>query len=245
MLAVRVAVLSDVHSNLEALDAVLAAADERGCDRVFVLGDLVGYGADPDAVIARLADRNAVAIAGNHDLAAVGRFDATWFNDVAASAIAWTSETMSADTRGYLEALEPRKDDDQALLVHGSVRDPVAEYLLTLPDAEASFDLAPFDVAFFGHTHLPTVFRRDADGRVSGWTMPEGAETTLEPGARFMLNPGSVGQPRDRDPRAAFLVWEDGRVTGHRVPYPIETAAAKIATAGLPRWLADRLSLGE
>lgn len=245
MLAVRVAVLSDVHSNLEALDAVLAVADEQGCERLLVLGDVVGYGADPDAVIARLAERNAIAIAGNHDLAAIGRFDATWFNEVAAAAIAWTAGTMNAESRAFLESLEPRRDEPDALLVHGSVRDPAAEYLLTLPDAQASFDLAAFDVAFFGHTHLPTVFRCDADGRTSGWVMAEGAETRLEPGARFMLNPGSVGQPRDRDRRAAFLVWEDGRVVGHRVEYPIEKAAAKINAAGLPRWLADRLSLGE
>jgi predicted phosphodiesterase len=245
MLPVRVAVVSDLHSNLEALDAVLAAVDEVGCERLLVLGDVVGYGADPDAVIGRLVEREAVAIAGNHDLAAVGRFDATWFNDVAAAAIAWTTETMDADSRAFLAALEPRRDDSGPLLVHGSVRDPAAEYLLSLPDAEVSFDLAAFDLAFFGHTHLPTVFRRGGDGRVSGWVMDEGMALELEPGVRYMLNPGSVGQPRDRDPRAAFLVWENGRAVGHRVAYPIEKAAAKIIAAGLPRWLADRLSLGE
>ena len=241
----RVAVVSDLHSNLEALDAVLAAADGFDCERLLVLGDLVGYGADPDAVIARLADRNAVAIAGNHDLAAVGRFDATWFNEVAAAAIAWTGETMASETRSFLTALEPRRDEPDALLVHGSVRDPAAEYLLAIPDAEASFRLAPFDVAFFGHTHLPTVFRCDENGRVSGWVIPPETPVELEPGSRFMLNPGSVGQPRDRDPRAAFLIWEDGRVVGHRVAYDTEAAGAKIRAAGLPRWLADRLALGE
>ncbi|MGH2727328.1 MAG: metallophosphoesterase family protein, partial [Actinomycetota bacterium] len=138
MLAVRVAVLSDVHSNLEALDAVLASVDEHCCDRLFVLGDVVGYGADPDAVIARLVERNAITIAGNHDLAAVGRFDATWFNEVAASAIAWTTETIAADSRAFLAELEPRREEPDALLVHGSVRDPAAEYLLSLPDAQAS-----------------------------------------------------------------------------------------------------------
>lgn len=245
MLAVRVAVLSDIHSNLEALDAVLAVADEEGCDRFLVLGDLVGYGADPDAVIGRLVDRGAIAIAGNHDLAALGRFDSTWFNEVAASAIAWTSATMNAESRAFLAGLEPRRDEPDALLVHGSVRDPVAEYLLTFEDARASFELGDFSVAFFGHTHLPSIFRCDERGRIDGWVVAEGAQINLEPGARFMLNPGSVGQPRDRDPRAAFLVWEDGKVTGHRVKYPIEKAAAKINAAGLPRWLAGRLSLGE
>lgn len=241
----RTAVLSDIHSNLEALDAVLAAADDAGCRRVIVLGDIVGYGADPEGVIARLAERDAVAIAGNHDLAATGAFDVSWFNDVAATAIRWTAETISNDARGYLQALSPRRGTDAALLVHGSVRDPIAEYLLSIPDARASFALDDFSVAFFGHTHLPTVFRRTEDGVVSGWVLDQGIELGLEPGVRYMLNPGSVGQPRDRDPRAAFLVWENGRVTGHRVPYPIEKAARKILDAGLPRWLADRLTLGE
>lgn len=241
----RTAVLSDIHSNLEALDAVLAAADEAGCERVIVLGDIVGYGADPDAVIGRLADRDAIAIAGNHDLAATGAFDVSWFNEVAAAAIAWTTATMTSDTKSYLEALSPRRDSASALLVHGSVRDPVAEYLLAAPDAAASFALDDFPLAFFGHTHLPTIFRARGDGTVNAWVLDENLELTFAPDERYMVNPGSVGQPRDRDPRAAFLIWDDGRVTGHRVSYPIEAAAKKILDAGLPRWLAERLALGE
>jgi len=241
----RTAVLSDIHSNLEALDAVLAAADEAGCERVIVLGDIVGYGADPDAVIARLAERDAVAIAGNHDLAATGGFDVTWFNEVAAAAIAWTKRTISAETRAYLDALTPRRDTPSALLVHGSVRDPVAEYLLAPQDAAASFALDAFPLAFFGHTHLPTVFRAKEDGTVNGWVLEDNVDLRLTPGERYMVNPGSVGQPRDRDARAAFMIWDDGRVTGRRVAYPIETAARKILDAGLPRWLAERLALGE
>jgi predicted phosphodiesterase len=241
----RTAVLSDIHSNLEALEAVLAAADDAGCERVIVLGDIVGYGADPDAVIGRLSDRDAIAIAGNHDLAATGAFDVSWFNEVAAAAIAWTSETMSSDAKAYLQALSPRRDTASALLVHGSVRDPVAEYLLAVPDAAASFALDDFPLAFFGHTHLPTVFRAAEDGTVSGRVLDENIDLTLTPGDRYMVNPGSVGQPRDRDPRAAFMIWDDGRVTGRRVAYPIESAARKILDAGLPRWLAERLALGE
>ncbi len=237
--------LSDVHSNLEALDAVLTAADEAGCERLIVLGDIVGYGADPDAVIARLADREAIAIAGNHDLAATGAFDVSWFNEVAAAAITWTTETIKPETKNYLEALSPRRDTPSALLVHGSVRDPVAEYLLAAPDAAASFALDAFPLAFFGHTHLPTVFRAREDGTVNAWVLDEDLDLAFAPGERYMVNPGSVGQPRDRDARAAFLIWEDGRVTGRRVAYPTETAARKILDAGLPRWLAERLALGE
>jgi predicted phosphodiesterase len=242
---VRVAVLSDVHSNLEALDAVLEAADAAGCERIVVLGDIVGYGPDPDAVIERLRDRDAIAIAGNHDLAAVGAFDVQWFNDVAKAAIRWTTEVLSADGKGFLGALAPKRESEDGLLVHGSVRDPVAEYLLSAEEAGASFELAEFTVAFFGHTHLPSVFRRRPDGHVTGWVIDEGEEITLIPDERYMLNPGSVGQPRDRDPRAAFLVWENGRAVGHRVSYPVERTARKIRDAGLPEWLAERLTLGQ
>lgn len=241
----RTAVLSDIHSNLEALEAVLAAADAEGCERVIVLGDIVGYGADPDAVIARLAERDAIAIAGNHDLAATGGFDVSWFNEVAAAAIKWTSETMTADAKGYLQGLSPRRDTTEVLLVHGSVRDPVAEYLLDVPGARVSFEIGDFPLAFFGHTHLPTVFRCTDDGQINGWVLEEGMDLSLESDLRFMVNPGSVGQPRDHDPRAAFMIWDDGFVRGHRVAYPIEAAARKIRDAGLPRWLAERLSLGE
>jgi predicted phosphodiesterase len=242
---VRVAVLSDLHSNLEALDAVLAAADDAGCERFLVLGDIVGYGADPQAVIGRLRDRDAIAIAGNHDLAATGEFDVTWFNDAAARAIAWTQDAIDDESSVYLASLRPTRTTDEGLLVHGSVRDPVAEYLLSAEDAAESFALADYSLAFFGHTHLPTVFRHQPDGRVKGWIMGEGETLALLPGERYMLNPGSVGQPRDRDPRASFLIFDEGKATGHRVPYAIDVAANKIRAAGLPPWLADRLSLGE
>jgi predicted phosphodiesterase len=242
---VRIAVLSDIHSNLEALEAVFDAADDAGCEGAIVLGDIVGYGADPDAVVARLVERRAIAIAGNHDLAAIGGFDTTWFNEVAAAAIEWTQDVMATETKGFLEALQPMRETEHGLLVHGSVRDPIAEYLLSADEAATSFELAPFSLGFFGHTHLPTVFRRTPEGRVTGWVLSEGEEITLIPGERYMLNPGSVGQPRDRDPRAAFMVFEDGRAVGHRVEYAIDETAAKIRTAGLPAWLADRLFAGQ
>jgi predicted phosphodiesterase len=242
---VRIAILSDLHSNLEALDAVLAAADDHGCERILVLGDIVGYGADPDAVIARLREHDAITIAGNHDLAATGGFDVRWFNASAAAAIDWTKDVMTPESAAFLSSLHPTRETEHGLLVHGSVRDPVAEYLLSADEAAVSFELAHFPVAFFGHTHLPTVFRRAPDGHVRGWVLSEGEEVPLSPAERYMLNPGSVGQPRDRDPRAAFMVYGDGRAVGHRVEYPIERAAAKIRDAGLPDWLADRLSLGE
>src|SRR6266540_481306 len=164
-----------------------------GCDRMLVLGDIVGYGADPDAVIDRLAAREAITIAGNHDLAATGAFDVSWFNDAAAAAIAWTKNSMSPDSKEFLSSLDPIRETEHGLLVHGSVRDPVAEYLLSAEEAAASFELAPCE--------------------------------------RYMLNPGSVGQPRDRDPRAAFIVFDGEKAVGHRVGYPIDRAAKKIRAA--------------
>lgn len=241
----RLAILSDIHSNLEALDAVLAAADEQGCERILALGDIVGYGADPDAVVARLRERNAITIAGNHDLAATGGFDVRWFNASASAAIAWTQGVMTDETKTFLQSLSPKHESDHGLLVHGSVRDPVAEYLLAADDAAVSFELEQFAIAFFGHTHLPTIFRRAPDGHVRGWVLSPGEEVLLSRDDRYMLNPGSVGQPRDKDPRAAFLVYEEGRAVAHRVVYPIDAAATKIRDAGLPEWLADRLTLGE
>jgi predicted phosphodiesterase len=245
---VRIAVLSDIHSNLEALDAVLARARDENAEATYVLGDIVGYGADPDAVTARLLEQPSVTlIAGNHDLAATGRFDTQWFNDVAATAIEWTTSVMRAETRDALSALEPRGSAAEGLLVHGSVVDPATEYVLHVDAARASFNAEPFACCFFGHTHLPTLFVRDKQTRIDGRTLRDGVRVTLDGDSdRYMINPGSVGQPRDGDPRASMMIFDTSERSAvvHRVPYPIEQAAAKIRDAGLPRVLADRLSAG-
>jgi predicted phosphodiesterase len=245
---VRIAVLSDVHSNLEALDAVLARAREENTEATYVLGDIVGYGADPDAVTARLLEQPSVTlIAGNHDLAATGRFDTEWFNDVAATAIEWTASVMRPETRKALAALEPRGASPEGVLVHGSVVDPATEYVLHVDAARASFNAEPFTCCFFGHTHLPTLFVRDEYTRIDGRALHDGERVVLDgDGKRFMVNPGSVGQPRDGDPRASIMIFDtsDRSAVVHRVPYPIEQAAEKIRDAGLPRVLADRLSAG-
>ena len=244
----RIAVISDIHSNLEALGAVLDRAGDEGADTTYVLGDIVGYGADPDAVVARLAEQpSAVCIAGNHDLAATGRFDTAWFNSIATDAIEWTTSVMNDATRAFLSGLEPRGDAAEGLLVHGSVVDPAAEYVMNVGSARASFGAGDFVRCFFGHTHLPTLFV-DEGGRIDGHALRDGDPVSLEAdgGKRFMINPGSVGQPRDGDPRASMMIVDTERVSAvvHRVPYAIETAAGKIRDAGLPSVLADRLSLG-
>jgi len=245
---VRIAVISDIHSNLEALDRVLARAAEAGVGATYVLGDIVGYGADPDAVVARLAEQpSAVYIAGNHDLAATGRFDTDWFNAIATDAIEWTMSVIGDDARSFLSKLEPRGDAAEGLLVHGSVVDPAAEYVLNVEAARASFGAAEFARCFFGHTHLPTIFVEEG-GRIDGFALRDGNPVSLAANGskRFMLNPGSVGQPRDGDPRASMMILDtdEGSAVVHRVPYEIETAAAKIRRAGLPVALAERLAFG-
>ena len=161
----RIAILSDIHSNLEALDAVLDEARSEGATQHYVLGDIVGYGADPDDVVARLqALPEVTLLAGNHDLAATGRFDTTWFNDVAARAIHWTSSVIQPATRDALASLEPRGAAGEAVLVHGSLLDPAAEYVRRAEHAARSFDAEDFSLCFFGHTHRPTVFTRDGGG---------------------------------------------------------------------------------
>jgi predicted phosphodiesterase len=242
----RTAFLSDIHSNLEALDAVLVDARDDVSAWV-VLGDIVGYNADPAEVIARLMSLpNATLLAGNHDLAATGRFDVSIFNSVAAAAIRWTADTLPADARAVLDGLEPRGRIDIGTIVHGSVVDPAIEYVSNVEVARRSFDAEDFTTCFFGHTHMPTCFVCDDAGRVEGTVLSEGAPVKIEPGARFMLNPGSVGQPRDGDPRASYLVYDDVENTAvvHRVAYDIATTQTKIRDAGLPKVLADRLEIG-
>lgn len=246
-----IAVLSDIHANLEALDAVLGHAREAGVCATYVLGDIVGYGADPQGVLDRLgALENTCLIAGNHDLAAVGRFDSSWFNTAAEDAIRWTAKELDDRGRTALEALEPRDKTPERLLVHGSVVEPITEYVTRSDIAARSFDAEEFSLCFFGHTHMPTVFvrgRKDVRSRkdVEGAVLKDRAPVRLGPG-RTMMNPGSVGQPRDGDPRASFLLFDDVErvATLQRVTYDIDTAQRKIRAAGLPDVLADRLALG-
>lgn len=243
----RLAVLSDLHANLEALDAVLERLGSERVDSTYVLGDIVGYGADPDAVVERVTSiPDVVLISGNHDLAACGRFDTEWFNDKARAAIEWTSRTMDPSALDRLAALEPVLDTAEGLCVHGSVAEPATEYVVKDADARKSFEAGNFTRCFFGHTHLPTMFVREPDGRVHGSVLRDGREVSIDGDARVMLNPGSVGQPRDGDPRASFMVVDTGtaRAVVHRVEYDVARAQRKIRAAGLPDPLADRLARG-
>lgn len=241
----RYALLSDVHANLEALEVVLDDIASRQPDRMVCLGDFVGYGPDPVACVDRLRPALAGAVVGNHDLAALGQVNIDVFNPWARMAILWTREQLTEPIRQYLHGLPQRITPDGFLAVHGSVRDPVEEYIFDLPTAQASFEAAPFSLCVVGHTHVPAVFVQNGD-EVSAGPLLADRPLQLEPGQRYIINVGSVGQPRDGDPRTAY-VWldEDARTTTLiRLPYPLERTQQKMLAAGLPPVLAERLTYG-
>jgi diadenosine tetraphosphatase ApaH/serine/threonine PP2A family protein phosphatase len=238
----RIAVLSDIHSNIVALDAVLLDAGD--VDAIWHLGDVVGYGPEPDAVVDRLNERQATGVRGNHDAAALGGDEIEWFNADARAAAEWTRDAMSAATRQWLAALPERRTIEETSLVHGSPRDPLREYITDSSIAADNLGLLETRHGLHGHTHVPVAWVATPD-RIA---LVHARDTTaLELGAyRTMLNPGSVGQPRDGDPRAAYLVLdlEAGRVTWHRVEYDVTPVQAAIRAAGLPGRLAARLAVG-
>ncbi len=244
----RYLILSDVHANLEALDAVLGAAPRGTWDRALVLGDLVGYGADPNEVIARVRELDPLAvIRGNHDKAACGVDDAAAFNHLARRAAEWTYDTLTGEHRAWLRNLPagPAVIDETLEICHGAPFDEDA-YIFDGRDAARAFDTSTRQLCLFGHTHLPVIFLH-SEARFEG-TVPEGEEFTLpiEAGVRYLVNPGSVGQPRDGDPRAAFAVYDgrDRSLRLRRVEYAVAAAQQKITAAGLPSSLANRLGLG-
>jgi predicted phosphodiesterase len=240
----RIAVISDVHSNLLALDAVLAQAG--AVDAVWHLGDIVGYGPEPDAVVARLAAVGAMGVRGNHDAAACGGTEIDWFNPDARSAMEWTRHAISGPTRAWLGGLPERLEDGDFTLVHGSGRDPTWEYVTSAGTAHRSLAAMATRHGINGHTHIPVAFL-EANERI-GAVGPDGspeALVSLEQG-RLLLNPGSVGQPRDGDPRASYLILDTERLTAtwQRAAYDTEAVGAAMRAAGLPARLAERLRHG-
>jgi diadenosine tetraphosphatase ApaH/serine/threonine PP2A family protein phosphatase len=239
----RVAVLSDIHSNLVALDAVLVAAGS--VDAIWHLGDVVGYGPDPDGVVNRLIEVGAIGVRGNHDAAAAGGSEIDWFNPDARRAMEWTRTAIADSTLAWLESQPERRTVEGCELVHGSPREPIWEYVTSVPVARANLALLGSPIGLNGHTHIPVAFVED-DGRVDVVGPGHGSELELR-GRRAMLNPGSVGQPRDGDSRAAWLELDTDawKATYHRTNYDIDSAAEAIRDAGLPELLADRLYIGQ
>jgi predicted phosphodiesterase len=239
---VRVAVLSDIHANLVALDAVLGALGS--VDAIWHLGDVVGYGPDPDGVVARLTEVEAVGVRGNHDAAAAGGDEIDWFNPDARAAMEWTRGRISETTRDWLANLPERHTQEDFGLVHGSPREPLWEYIVSVPIARANLALLTTSVGLYGHTHLPMVFA-ERDGAVDQIEPGNGSTFALA-GRRALVNPGSVGQPRDGIPTASHVVidTEAERCTWYRTAYDIEAVQESMRDAGLPDRLVQRLSYG-
>ncbi len=246
----RVAVISDIHSNLPALEAVLSDLGQRDPDEVWCLGDIVGYGAAPDACTALVEDVVERCLAGNHDLVVRGDIDISYFAMSAGAAARWTVKVIKDETRTFLLRLAPLGEKAGVGLYHASPRDPVWEYVLSVRQAADCLQAQRQRVALIGHSHVACYFSRPNGDSAIEETIGEvaAAGTVLEMAEdRWLVNPGSVGQPRDGDPRAAWMMLDTDTWTAHyhRVEYPVEVAAKAIVDAGLPRQLADRLFTGQ
>jgi predicted phosphodiesterase len=245
----RYLVLSDIHANLEAFEAVLAASESERYDRVLLLGDLVGYGADPNAVVDRVrAMPDVVVIRGNHDKVASGVESVEGFNHMARLAIAWTADMLTEGNRNYLAALAegPIDIDTEVEICHGTPFDEDV-YIFDDLDALRSIRTSTRPVCLYGHTHVPAAFRLASDElQMIGPPRGERFRVALNEDGRYLVNCGSVGQPRDGDPRAAYglLDMHEHALTIHRIPYDMPRAQAKIIAAGLPEVLAHRLGVG-
>jgi len=240
----RVLVISDIHANLTALESVLYVA--ANYDAVWCLGDLVGYGPDPNECIARVKQLpNLTCIIGNHDLAALQQLDSDSFNPEARTAILWTQKSLTESSKYFLDSLPEKVEMGKVTLSHGSPRHPVWEYLLDPRTATLNFEYFETPLCFVGHTHLPVIYTLSNPDLSANLDIPE-PNTTIPLPKRAILNPGSVGQPRDRDPRAAFAIYDDQLQTWdyRRVEYDIRSVQERMIQAGLPERHIQRIAAG-
>jgi predicted phosphodiesterase len=240
----RIAVISDIHANLHAFEAVLAEIDTSSIDEVWCLGDLIGYGPKPNECVELARERARICLVGNHDLAVLGEIDLDTFAGEAGAAARWTQTVLTDEAATFLRSLSPAGRADGVTLAHGSPRDPVWEYVLTAAAAAAALADSEEPLVLVGHSHIALAIA-SSDGALTGGLAPEGIEVDLA-AAQHLLNPGSVGQPRDNDPRAAWIVidTESHRATFRRTTYLIEQTQAEMREQGLPPALAERLALG-
>ncbi len=243
----RYALISDIHSNLEALTASLDEIDRLKADSIICLGDIVGYNPNPNECVEIVRQRKMLCVIGNHDSRVASMEDADDFNLIALRSVQWTRDVLEAGHIAFLRSLpRTRYVDNRFLAVHGWVND-TDQYLFGARDAQKNFELLDglkkkTRLCFFGHTHVPAAYVDAGNGAEP----LEGDTLKLEDGARYLINPGSIGQPRDRDPRASFAIYDTSasKVKFHRVEYDVQTTAEKIVEAGLPERLAERLKLG-
>jgi diadenosine tetraphosphatase ApaH/serine/threonine PP2A family protein phosphatase len=241
----RYAILGDIHGNINAFEAVLGDLESRGgFDIIWCLGDVVGYGPDPHECIELLQQYEHVCVAGNHDWAAVEQIDISHFNGDAAQAIRWTCQNLTDSDKEYLEFLPPSLNESLFTLVHGSPREPIWEYLFSIDIAKDNFDIFTTPYCFVGHSHIPLFFEY-MDGTVILQKFPDNAAILLGE-TRLIINPGSIGQPRDRDPRASYALYDSemGTVHHYRVVYDIGETQRKMKERGLPDFLIERLDYG-
>lgn len=237
----RYAIISDIHSNLEAFRSVLGEIDGSDVDSIICLGDIVGYGADPNECLEIIKIRNIRSLIGNHDKAACGLTEPAGFNPAAKEAALWTRGKLTGENKKYLRSLPEEDVVGGFMIVHGAPSDP-DKYILSSHDAAPEFrHLKNRSLCFFGHTHVSVVYSL-SDGIVSA---SRERACSIRDGTSYLVNPGSVGQPRDRDPRASFVIYDDrGQAEFRRVEYPVETARKKIIDSGLDRFLGERLTAG-
>ncbi|MCH8192260.1 MAG: metallophosphoesterase family protein [Chloroflexi bacterium] len=242
----RVAIISDIHSNLSALNAVLSDADRRGVDELWCLGDIVGYGPEPRECLEIVRRRAGLCLSGNHDMGVVGKVSLAEFNPYAAAANKWTAQVMEEEELAHLGSLPAKLVWEDFTLAHASPREPVWEYVMSPPIARASFAHFETRVCFVGHSHVPLVCPETQDGgNCSLFPLPEESPLPLGAG-RTIINPGSVGQPRDGDPRASYAIYDsqEDALYHYRVPYDIASTQDKMRSVGLPGYLIERLSQG-
>lgn len=239
----RYGIFSDVHSNLEAFEAVIEALKIERIDNYLCIGDIVGYAADPKECIKKTKQLSPIIVCGNHDWASVGLTDIKYFNPVAEEALIWTSRVLDREEEYFLRSLKLVYTSDKFILVHGTLDMPEKfDYLLDTSSAYRTFNLMKVPLCFVGHSHVPLIFIEE-DGRVNYLFE---SEIKIEQGKRYIVNVGSVGQPRDSDPRATYCIFdtEERRIQIKRTSYNVERAKEKIIKAGLPKFLAERLSIG-
>ena len=240
----RVLVISDIHANLAAFEAVLADAAGKW-DMIWFLGDLVGYGPDPNEFVSLMQDQPHISLCGNHDWAVLGKLDINGFNPEAKQAIEWTQSILTDGSRTYLDALDATTYEDPFTLAHASMRQPIWEYILDAYTAAINFMFLETPFALVGHTHVPIIYEERGQKVVATHAPDYDIPVQLNRN-RLIINPGSVGQPRDSDPRAAYAILDTTAMTWqfYRIDYPIKRTQMRMRQYGLPERLVARLSYG-